>query len=232
MIEWPICVLRPQSFSANVVPFSRSGGRTLGGIEPSTRTDLGFWEINYGNVVLRNNRRQQWQTWQAIRQYLGGRAGLIAVRVRASLAAPYSSGAFEPSIETPHSDESLFSDDTPYVQGAISVVTEGVTAVGATQIKLRVINAASNLVGVRFSYQHALYETGPVIAVDGDLWTLPIWPSVRATIPAGADLEFDSPTCLCHLAEDRGMDIPQDAITKFSLPSVTFTEATDYWAAT
>lgn len=216
--------------SANVVPFSRSGGRTLGGIEPSTRTDLGFWEINYGNVVLNNHRRAQWQTWQAIRQKLGGRAGLIAVPVRASLSAPYVSGAFEHMPETTHSDGAHFGDGTPYTQGAISVVSHGVTAVGATQIRLRVINSAADLVGVRFSYLHALYETGPVRDIDEDIWTVPIWPSVRELIPAGAELEFDRPTCLCHLAEDRGMDLPQDAITKFSLPSVAFQEATDYWA--
>lgn len=230
IIEWPTCLLRPQSTSANVVPFSRSGGRTLGGIEPSTRTDLGFWEINYGNVVLNNQRRAQWQTWQAIRQKLGGRSGLIAVPVRASLSAPYVSGAFEPMAEATHSDGAYFSDGTPYTQGAISVVSHGVTAVGATQIRLRIINAAAGLVGVRFSFSHALYETGPVREIDGDIWTVPIWPSVRALIPAGSDLEFDRPTCLCHLAEDRGMDLPQDAITKFSLPSVSFQEATDYWA--
>jgi hypothetical protein len=230
IIQWPLCVLRPQTASANLVPFSRSGGRTLGGVEPSTRTDLGFWAIDYANIVLTNKRRDQWQTWQAIRQKLGGRPGLIAVRVRSSLSAPYVSGQFEPVIETEHSDETPFSDGTPYTQGAVSVVTDGVTAVGATSIRLRIINAAANLVGVRFSYHHALYETGPVISIDGDIWTVPISPSVRELIPAGADLEFDEPTCLCHLVEDRGMDIDQNAVSKFSLPSVSFVEAVDYWA--
>lgn len=229
ILHWPICVLRPQSASANLVPFSRSGGRTLGGIEPSTRTDLGFWDIQYSNVVMSNKNRDQWQTWNAIRQRLGGRAGLIAVRVRSSLSAPYVSGKFEPVIDTEHSDDAPFDDDTPYVQGAISVVTDGVTPVGATSIRLRIINAAANLVGVRFSWNHALYETGPVTSVDGDIWTVPISPSVRELIPAGADLEFDQPTCLCHLAEDRGMDIDQNAVGKFSQPSVSFVEAVDYW---
>ncbi|THK38102.1 hypothetical protein EHS39_11485 [Ensifer sp. MPMI2T] len=231
IIQWPICILRPQTASANVVPFSRSGGRTLGGIQPSTRTDLGFWEISYGSIVMRNNRREQWQTWEAIRDHLGGMAGLIAVRVQSSLSAPYASGQFEPVIETDHSDDSLFDDDTPYTQGAISVVTDGVTAVGATSIRLRIINAAPNLVGARFSYNHALYRTGPVTSVAGDIWTVPISPSVRELIPAGADLEFDQPTCLCHLAEDRGMDVDQNAVGKFSLPSVSFVEAVDYWSS-
>ncbi len=231
IIEWPLCVLRPQRASANLVPFSRSGGRSLGGVEPVTRTDLGYWAIDYGNVVMQNRKREQWQTWQAIRQKLSGRSGLIAVRVRSSLSAPYATGAFEPVIETEHDDDTLFDDDTPYTQGAISVITEDVTPISTTTIKLKVLAASDNLVGVRFSYNHALYETGPVIDIDGDVWTVPISPSIRAEIPAGATLEFDQPTCLCHLADDRGMDVGQDAISKNAQPSVSFVEATDYWNA-
>ncbi|WP_043614219.1 hypothetical protein [Ensifer sp. ZNC0028] len=230
-IVWPICVLRPQQISASLVPFTRSGGRSLGGVEPAIRTDLGYWSIDYANVVLQNRYREQWQTWQAIRQKLGGRSGLIVVPLRVSLSAPYLSGAFEPSGEVPHGDDASFDDDTPYSQGAISVVTEGVTPVGATTIRLRIINAAANLVGVKFSFEHAAYETGPVIDVSGDVWTVPISPTVRALIPSGSDLEFDQPTCLCRLAQDRGMDLTQDAIAKNFFPSVSFVEATDYWAS-
>lgn len=230
IIEWPICVLRPQMISADLVPYTRSGGRTLGGIEPATRTDLGFWSIEYGSVVMRNKTHASWRAWSAIRQKLGGKSGLIAVPVRSALTAPYVSGKFEPIGEVPHDDDTFFDDDTPYTQGAISVVTDGVTPVGATSIKLRIINAASDLVGVRFSYEHTLYETGPVTSIDDDVWTVPISPTVRQLIPAGADLEFDQPTCLCHLVDDRSMDIDQNAIAKQSSPSVSFVEAVDYWS--
>lgn len=229
IIEWPKCLLRPQQVQANVVAFTRSGGKSLGGVEPVTRTDLGYWAIDYNGIVMQNRNHDQWRTWQAIRQKLGGRSGLIAVPVPASLSAPYVSGNFEPTQETEHSDDVPFDDDTDYVQGAISVVSSGLTAVGATIIKLRIINAAANLAGVRFSFNHALYETGPAIDIDGDVWTVPISTTVRELIPDGADLIFDQPTCLCHLAEDRGMDVTQDAIGKVARPNVSFVEATDYW---
>jgi hypothetical protein len=229
IIEWPFCTLTPSQVAPCLVPFTRSGGKSLGGVEPVVRTDLGFWTIDYSGVVIQNRYRNQWKTWQAIRQKLGGRSGLIAVRVPSSLSAPYVSGHFEPVIEMPHDDDTLFDDDTEYLQGAISVVSVGVTPIASTSIKLRIINADADLVGVRFSYNHALYETGPAIEIDGDTWTVPISPSVRELIPDGADLEFDRPTVLCHLAEDRGMDISQDAITKNTRPNVSFVEATDYW---
>jgi hypothetical protein len=94
---------------------------------------------------------------------------------------------------------------------------------------LRIIKAAQDLSGVRFSYNNALYETGPAIDIDGDVWTVPISPTVRELIPSGSDLEFDAPTCLCHLADDRGMDVSQDAVGKAVRPNVSFIEATDYW---
>lgn len=229
VIEWPFCILTPQQVAPCLVPFTRSGGKSLGGVEPVVRTDLGFWTIDYTGIVVQNRYRNQWKIWQAIRQKLGGRSGLIAVRVPSSLSAPYASGHFEPASETPHDDDTPFDDDTEYLQGAISVVTVGVTPLAATTIKLRIIKAEADLVGVRFSYNHALYETGPAIEIDGDTWTVPISPSVRELIPDGADLNFDRPTCLCHLTEDRGMDISQDAITKNTRPNVGFVEATDYW---
>ncbi|EPE98618.1 hypothetical protein [Rhizobium grahamii] len=229
IVHWPFCLLTPRQVQANVVAFTRSGGKSLGGVEPVTRTDLGYWQIDYGSIAMRNRYRDQWQAWQAIRSKLGGRSGLIAVRVPSSLSAPYVSGKFEQMDEVTHGDNSLFDDDTDYVQGAISVVTTEIAPIGSTEIKLRIINAASDLVGVRFSFNYALYETGPVTDITGDVWTVSISPSVREVIPVGSTLEFDQPTCLCHLAEDRGMDVTQDAIGKNASPNVSFIEATDYW---
>lgn len=222
---WPK-ILTPAECRPNIVPFSR-GERTLGGIRRSVRTDLGYWNVELKNIPV-NSRRQR-QTWQAISESLGGAAGVIAVPVKTFDTAPYVSGEREPPVLTPHDDDSTFDDDAEYEQGAITVVTDGITALGATSIKLRIINAEANMVGVLFSYDHALYKTGPATNVDGNIWTVPITPSVRKLIPAGADLEFDDPTCLCHLAEDRGMDGGLDT-TGFEQRSVTFVEAVDLFS--
>lgn len=225
---WPVDRLRPQSSSANPVPFSR-GGTTLGGQRISTNTDAGYWSVKLENIPMRNRDRDQWRCWNAIRTILRGTPGRIAVPVLSSHSAPYSSGRWEASPETSHDDDALFDDDTPYVQGAISVVSVGVTPIGATTMKMRVISAADDLSGVRFSYEHALYETGRTIGVEGDTWEVEITPPVRAVIPAGADLEFDDPTCLCSLETDSGMDLPTALVGKSVLATITFVEDTDYW---
>jgi hypothetical protein len=225
-IVWPHKLLVPEECRPNIAPFSRSGGRSLGGLEPKTRTDLGFWNIDLVNIMVRY--KAQRLTWNAIRQNLGGQAGLIAVPAWSRDVAPYVSGSYEEASLVPHSDGSTFSDGTLYQQGAISVVTVGDTPIGATVMKLRIIQADDSLVGSRFSFQHALYETGPAIDITGDVWTLPVWPTVRAAIPDGSDLEFDMPTCLCHLMEDRGMDGGVNNI-EFEQRTVSFVEANDYW---
>ncbi len=229
IIEWPFEVLRPQEIAANVVAYSRSGGRSLGGVERVTRTDLGYWVIDYSNVIIQNRFRDQWRSWQVVRQSLGGRAGLIAVPVRAALSAPYVNGTFEPMAVLPHDDGTMFDDGVGWQQNAIDIVSDGVTPVGVTTIRLRVVNADKNLAGARFSYNHALYEIGLIQAEEDSLITVSISPTVRELIPHGAEMNFDRPTCLCHLADDRSMDIRQDAIARNSRPSVSFVEATDYW---
>ena len=52
ILDWPTAILKPSAISANVVAFSRSGGRTLGGLERVTRTDRGFWSIVYRGCLL------------------------------------------------------------------------------------------------------------------------------------------------------------------------------------
>lgn len=228
LLHWPGDLLTPLECRPNPNPFTRSGGRSLGGVKPAVRTDLGFWTIDLVGVPVHS--ADQRRTWNAIRRHLSGSAGVIVVPAWSLDTAPYASGEFEAATVLPHDDDTLFDDDTGYEQSAISVVSDGVTPLGATTIRLRIINADTNLVGVRFSYEHALYETGPAIEINGDIWTVSISPAVRALIPSGADLEFDRPTCVCRLADDRGMDGGVDAVP-FERRSVSFVEATDYWAS-
>ncbi|WP_288430201.1 hypothetical protein [uncultured Agrobacterium sp.] len=226
ILVWPQDVLTPLACYPNITPFSRSGGRSLGGLEPSVRTDLGFWTIDLSDIPI--DDAAQRRTWLAIRNALGGTAGRIAVPAWSQDVAPYVDGKYEPETYLPHDDDTSFSDGTLYSQGAIVVQTVGVTPLAATVIRLRVIHAEADLVGVRFSYQHALYETGPVIDIDGDVWTVPISPTVRAPIPDGADLEFDRPTCLCRLSSDDQMGAGVDPVP-FERRSVSFVEDNDYW---
>lgn len=224
-IEWPRNLLAPEMFRSTIVPFNRSGGRTLGGLRPSYNTDLGYWEIELGDIPVHSTAQRR--TWDAIEAYLSGTAGRIAVPIWSFDTANW--GAYRDVIRVPHSDGSTFSDGTSYAQYSIVAETVGATAIGATEIRIRLIAGAKDLVGVRFSYSHAAYKSWSLSALDGDIWTLRISPSARSIIPDGSSLNFDAPTCLCNLKDDNSMrrELGTSGLDRLS---VTFVEDTKYWA--
>lgn len=226
-IHWPTNDLKPASAMASQVAFSRSGGRSLGGVERVIKTDKGFWRIALNDVSVRTPQKRR--QWNAIRTVLNGRAGVVAVPCWSIDSAPYVDECErEPPLILPHDDGTYFDDGTGYYEGALRVFTASYAALGATTISLR-IERALTVEGIRFSYQHALYETGPIIEQVGiDEYQVPIFPAIRRAIPGGSWLEVDNPTCLCHLAEDRGMDLNLSS-TLDDTASVEFVEAVDVW---
>lgn len=205
ILIWPHELLQPSDTLADVVPFTRSGGRAIGGAKPAYRTDLGHWRIDLQNVAISSPDHRR--AWDAISVYLGGSSGRIAVPIWTLDSAPYVNAecGWEDDVLVPHSDGTPFSDGTLYEQSPIAIKSVGVTAIGATVMSMRIINGAPDLAGTRFSYNHAAYKIGQVLDVAGDVVTVRTTPSIAALIPAGADLEFHRPTCVCNLVSDTGM---------------------------
>jgi hypothetical protein len=227
ILEWPAGLLTPQSSPFDHRPFSRTGGRSLGGLQRSVRTDRGWWVGSYQNVVFRRGNFDQQRTWNALRVALGGTAGLIAVPV-CSTALWARMGIDFNREGVPHDDDTPFDDETLYVQNSVLVEMASFAPISATVVTLRLLD--HDLPGsIRFSYQHAMYETGRILGQPGPgLYQVEIFPAIRAPIPAGAMLETDRPTVLCHLASDAEMDLDMGA-TRNPRPSVGFVEATDHW---
>ena len=166
IVEWPRDLLKPGECRPNIVPFTRSGGRSLGGIQPSVRTDLGYWSIDYREVPLYGADRLR--TFEAIKDILSGSSGRIAVPIYAPDRAPFVDGVVtEPEI-LPHDDDAFFDDDTGYLQGSISIISQGLTPIGATVLQLKIIKGDSGLSGTFFSFNHALYRIGQALGTSGD----------------------------------------------------------------
>lgn len=228
---WP-SVLEPAQILPNPVPFTRSGGRSLGGLQRSIRTDRGYWSIEYRSVALHDRSRRA--AWNAIRTWLSGTSGLVAIPVWSFDSALAVSESNVGLSLVPHSDGTGYEGGHFYSQPSIIVQASVVAEIGDTSISLRLVHGVEGLEGIRFSYNHALYETGSVINIDEDaeggaVWTVPVFPAIRATIPADAYLEFDLPTCLVRLAADREMDVSLSP-GRFDLVNVSFVEAADYWS--
>lgn len=225
-VFWPR-TLGVTAFGAPQVPFTRSGGRSLGSVERSTRTDRGYWTAVMREIVL--STREKRRAFDALAAAIGGKAGLVVVPFKVRSTAPYLSGEYEaPGEVTFDEDEVSFDDDTSFEEPAIVIDMAEAAAIGDTVVTLRVVNAAADLSGITFSYNHAAYKTGPAIEINGDLWTVPVVPAIRAAIPADAYLEADNPTCLMRLASDREMDV-EDNINPLSTATVNFVEAVDHW---
>lgn len=230
IVHWPYDLLRPEKTRISSAPFSRVGGRSLGGIQRAVRTDRGFWRIRLENVGLRTADMRR--TWGAIDTALAGMAGLVAVPAWSHDVAPYADpdcNRVPPRIETLHDDDTLFEDDTAYVQGQIDMEMATFAPLGATVVTIRIIAGAPEPSGIRFSYQHALYRTGRIIQqVSENSWQVELATAVRMAIPAGAALEADRPTCLCRLATDDGMALDFSGFRP-DTASVEFLEAVDFW---
>jgi hypothetical protein len=225
ILVWPHAVLVPSAIMVNPVPFSRSGGVSLGGLERSTRTDRGWWAIDFKAVSLYTVAQRR--MWNALRITLCGTAGQVAVPAWSFDTAPWLPGTNGYVLST-HSDGTTFSDDSEYSQPQSVVEMAVAAALGDTAVTLRIVGGIDELTGTRFSYNHALYELGIPTVVDGDEWTMPVFPAIRAPIPADALLNFTLPTCLVKLATDRAMDVSLTA-GNFDRADVSFVEAVEFW---
>jgi hypothetical protein len=228
--------LVPNDPSFDLVPFTRSPGRTMGGVSQSYRTDRGFWRATLDNVQVVSFAERA--VWNAIRATLGGKVGLCVVPVFDIEMVPFEFDTnilrpgrrLGPVTGQPHDDGTLFSDGTGYRETGVDVELAADVKVGDVFMKLRNIRSSGELEGVRFSIDYALYETGQAVEVDGGIWTLPVFPAARLAAPAGTPLEFDRPKCLMHLESDSGMDLSKNAM-RIGMGSVRFVEATDWFAA-
>src|SRR5690554_6720284 len=103
IVHWPYDLLVPARTRVSTSPFSRGGGRTLGGLESSVRTDRGFWRIRLEDVHLGSVASRR--VWGAIDTALSGRPGLIVVPAWSHDTAPYADpdcNRIPPLIETAH----------------------------------------------------------------------------------------------------------------------------------
>jgi hypothetical protein len=225
-LNWPRALLSPERSDFHQVAFTRSGGPSLEGNERTIKTNRGYWRAEVGPIPLFSVAQRR--TWNALRTFLGGKSGIIAMPVYTNHFAPYPGGVPGSPSLVAHSDGSTFSDGTKYRTRYIDVEMNATATLGATVVYLKANNAAADLTGIRFSYQHALYETGPAVSISGDVWQVPVFPAIRQAIPVGSSLECDEPTCLMQLASDNEMRAA-DVAGRFVNPTINLVEAVQYW---
>ncbi|KZL04538.1 hypothetical protein PsAD2_04621 [Pseudovibrio axinellae] len=224
-IEWPRRLFRSQSAPAfHLVHFNRSGGQALSGVERVTRTDRGFWRAEVNDIILNAREADQWRSWHALSQSIGGRAGVVALSFSQWMAQKNYSAAGVSG----HADGSSFADGAGYRSSTMRAYMHETAEIGQTVVKIRVDYGIDHPAGLHFSHEWALYLCGAIRSQSDAVFEVPISPAIRRRIPAGAELELTEPGCLMKLTDDRAMDVvmPLSRIAKVSLK---FVEALEVW---
>jgi hypothetical protein len=219
-IRWPDSILRPQNVAFDIAPRSLAGPSSVSGYTQTVASDAGIWKATYGNIIIRN--RQSVLAHRAISALLEGRLGTILVPLcRAYQPVPDGAVAAGLYEDVPHSDESLFDDDTGYVGTVIDVVAAAPAAARAVSMTVTVNYAGDIEPGQHFSVGDGrLYR---VRSFNADTGAMTFRPPLREAVAAGEALNFDDPCCRMRLAEDSGMDL-ELSLRRFGSPTVKFIE--------
>jgi hypothetical protein len=100
-----------------------------------------------------------------------------------------------------------FTDTRGTRQVVINAVTVGDTASGATHTVIEMVSGVALSGGMAFQdFNERVYRI-LWAAASGNIYTCATFPPVRTMIPAGTQLNFDSPELICRLEKDDSMAI-------------------------
>lgn len=204
----PTCLFAPNEFQADIERRTISGGEALNGDEDMIATDGGgrvFVEI--GDPYLDDPEAAL--AWRAVDAYLDGGSRAIIV--------PFCDGRHQPggsSVDSPHSDGSVFSDEAPYTQGDARGEISEPAALRATIVSLRKLSLSRDLIGGEWlSINHPTmrwraYRIAEILEYDAAAGTarVSIRPPLREAVMTGEGVDFSKPRCTMRL--EGGMPSP------------------------
>lgn len=179
---------------------SRSGGRTISGIEQVVQSSSEFWIASIG-FKIRNGK--QILAYRALQARQWGRAAEWIIP-----ACPQPSVPLEPPLadyswsDDWSEDFSIGPAPTIVPPGEGALITT-LAARGARSVTMEFQDATfTPLPGMFFSIGDRLYSIGTVTPSGVRTFTVTFAPGLRAAAPVDAVVEFSSPRCLMRLATD------------------------------
>lgn len=220
MLRWP-GLLPPRDVEVDLLPRPVMGPPSITGGQQTVQSDAGCWQIIYQGIVVVEPARVK--TYRAVAALLNGPSTPILIPVFDCPRIPWPNG--RPGADIPHSDTTLFSDGTGYLQLLVDIKADG-AAVRATAISITV-NASAELSGGEFfSIDDRLYIVTTVETLTAGppaTYRIGFMPPLRVPIGDDTELNFDSPVCRCVLADGNGMPLMLQ-IRKVATPTLTFIE--------
>lgn len=225
-IVWPYHILAPRTVTPEPAYATMGGGRSLTAVEQVVASDAGYWAISYDGVPIASGLHKK--AWRAISARAEGRLNPILVPTYDTDTNPWPLVNGAPFTAypdgVPHSDDTLFSDDTGYAQPVIVATVDADVALGANSMVIDLVQGSALEPGQHYSVGVRLFRIKRITAVAGSLYTVTVWPPTREAITAGAIAEFDRPICKCRLATDGEMQSGKDDYAGRTLATVNFVE--------
>lgn len=192
-------VLRPRHIGIHPVAMPIGGGVALTGKEPVIVSNAGYWRIVYGGVPIKT--RAAIQMVRELEVRCEGRGNLIDLPIWDGKRAPWV-----------------------VVGGTITATANAAAAQDATTLDILVTVGGTLQAGMHFSHGVRLYRVKSVNSVAGSVYTVTIWPKLRAPIAATDVLDFVRPILRVRLEDDAGLTLPL-RLHRFSELTIGFVEA-------
>lgn len=202
-----------------VIQNTRSGGMGLDGAEQVLSPLSGRWEWRVA-IPIRN--KDQARQLRVLKSRMKGRFNYVRMTLcdQYRITLQQVGGAYpEPGI--PHSDDTLFDDDTGYLNSVTSPVQDDASA-GATSITIRASDLAGQMAeGVYFSINEWLYLVES-FEEDGADYVVTFGPPLREDVLAGAEANFSGVSLWSFVSDTTG-DIDMQ-IGRFGTVALNFVE--------
>lgn len=229
---WPELVLSPRQATAEVVPATTSGGRSITAVETIISFDAGYWTIILDQIPVASIAQKR--AWKGTSAILGGRFGTIGVPIYDTDCPPWpldsNGNPVTGNTQVPFADGKfvLFADGVGFSQDLIVAYMYEDAAQNDTQVSIQIVQGDVLQPGQTWSFGYRMYRiiaASQVSAGAAPVYTVTVNLPLREAIPAGTQIEFDDPMCICRLATDTEMQSAPDDYAGRGLGKVTFVEA-------
>lgn len=222
--------LLPQSVMFRLKPMNTRGPTTFSGKTQVVGTDAGFWVAKLTNFVIRTP--DHIREWRAMIADLQGGLNDLVIGPFDCRQTPRYRGLPPIIGDIPHSDGSLFTDQSGYSQSTIRVSLVKGAALRATQLTLSIDQAGELKRGMYFTIWTIVGEavlprmyliTKPPLISDDEA-VVTFLPPLRVAVKATDTVDFADPVTLMNLSDDDQGELNIN-LRRFSSPSIELQES-------
>jgi hypothetical protein len=192
---------------------AKTGGSSLTGLTQASRTEGGgYWVTEQDDITLQTaDEIRAWRAWEVI---LDGGATPFIFPICDPRQRPdvMIGGVATKAHVVPHSDDTTFSDGSPYESVPIDATVTVGAALRGVQLTMNIPNVTLRG-GEYFSIEHPnrshrLYRVRTIESQVGDVVTMTFRPPLREAVVSGEKAEFNTPRIVMRVVDGDQMPAP------------------------